>query len=146
VQPAGQAAAEAAELLELRQLDGQRPAEDDLGRAVADGRRAARQALAVDRVDPQHEQDPAAAELGQLQDRRVAAVAAVPVGLAVDLDRVVQLRQAGRGQHHVGGELVLAEDAASAGADPGGGDQTASGCVRAGRRSRRARPGARAAG
>jgi len=36
---------------------------------------------------------------------------------------VVQLRQAGRGQNHVGGELVLAEDPALPAADLGGGDQ-----------------------
>ena len=35
----------------------------------------------------------------------------------------MQLRQAGRGQNHIGGELVLAEDPALPAADLGGGDQ-----------------------
>src|SRR3546814_16987835 len=52
----------------------------------------------------------------------VTHVAAVPVGHAVDLDRLKDQRQAGRGHHHVGGQLVALEDLHAAGLHVGGGD------------------------
>ena len=48
---------------------------------------------------------------------------AIPVGLAGDLDRLVELRQAGRGQHHLRRQLMLPEQAAAGGADMGRRDQ-----------------------
>ena len=77
---------------------------------------------------------------------RVARVAAVPIGLAVDLDRLEHGRQAGRGQHHVGRDLRVAEHAAAAGVDVGGGDEQLDRRSRQLARSRRCRPGSRAAG
>src|SRR3712207_8466371 len=47
LQPTERMTAEAADLLQLRQLDRQRPAEHDLGRAVADAGRIARHALSL---------------------------------------------------------------------------------------------------
>src|SRR3546814_1256125 len=46
----------------------------------------------------------------------------LPVGHAVDLDRLKDQRQAGRGHHHVGGQLVALEDLHAAGLHVGGGD------------------------
>ena len=56
----------------------------------------------------------------QRKDRRVAHVAAVPVGLAVDLHRLEQERQAGRGHHRVGRDLGIPEHAHLARAHVGG--------------------------
>ena len=39
--------------------------------------------------------------LHQRDERRVGDIAAVPIGFALDLDRVVDERQAGRGQHRL---------------------------------------------
>ena len=51
-----------------------------------------------------------AAPVEQRKQRRVAHIAAVPIGLAVDLDGLEQRRQAGRGHDMVGGELGAVED------------------------------------
>jgi hypothetical protein len=62
-----------------------------------------------------HQQQVVGRALGdQRQQRRVAGVAAVPVGLAVDLHRLEQQRQAGRGQHHVGVSSACGRCAAAA--------------------------------
>ena len=50
----------------------------------------------------------------QRHHRRVGAEAAIPVRLAVDLDRMVQRRQAGRGHRRVERQLVVAEHAQAA--------------------------------
>ena len=59
----------------------------------------------------------------QRPERRIAGVAAVPVGLAADLDRLEQVRQAGRRHDVVGGQDVAAEDLAPAGPDVGRRDE-----------------------
>ncbi len=59
----------------------------------------------------------------QRRDRRIADVAAVPIGLAVDLDRLEHRRQAGRGEQHVGRDVLVAEHAAAPGVDIGRGDE-----------------------
>jgi short chain dehydrogenase len=51
------------------------------------------------------------------RQRRIAGVATVPVVLAFDLHRLVDLRQGGRGQQHVGRELIVLEHAPQAGAN-----------------------------
>ena len=56
-------------------------------------------------------------------ERRIAGIAAVPIGLAVDLDRLEHGRQAGRGEQDVGRHLVVLEHLAAAGANIGGGDE-----------------------
>ena len=48
--------------------------------------------------------------LHQADKRRIGAKAAVPIGFAVDLDRAMDQRRAGRGQQHVGGHVGVAED------------------------------------
>ena len=79
--------------------------------------------LALHRVDVHDHHVAAVAVVDQREDRRVAHVAAVPVGLAVDLDRLEQERQAGRGQHRVGRDLALAEHLHLAGAHVGRGEE-----------------------
>jgi hypothetical protein len=74
----------------------------------------------------QHQQDVGrGAVVDQRIDRRVGGEAAVPVGLAVDLDRVVERGQAGRGEQRVGAELRGVEQPDLAGAHLGGGDEEA---------------------
>ena len=53
----------------------------------------------------------------------IAAVAAVPVGHAVDLHRAEQVRQRGRGHDHLGRDFRAREDAQLSGVDIGGGDE-----------------------
>ena len=57
------------------------------------------------------------------KDHRIADIAAVPVGHAVDLDRAEQERQAGRRHHHVGRDLLAREDAHAAGLHIGRGNE-----------------------
>src|SRR6202022_3870520 len=53
----------------------------------------------------------------------IAGVAAIPIGLALDLDRLEHGRQTGRGQENIGRDLRIAEDAAAAGPHVGRGDE-----------------------
>ena len=91
--------------------------------AVQDVAGAGGQVFAPRGVDLDQQQVVRRGVADQGQQAGVARVAAVPVGLAVDLHGLEQQGQAGRGQHHVGGELGLPEDAQLAGADLGGGDE-----------------------
>ena len=59
----------------------------------------------------------------QRRKRRIAGIAAVPIGFAVDLDRLEHGRQTSRGKQHVGRDLRVAEDAAAAGTHVGRGDE-----------------------
>ena len=59
----------------------------------------------------------------QRRDGRVAGVAAVPVGLAVDLDRLEHRRQAGRGEQHVRRDFLVAEHPSAPGVHVGRGDE-----------------------
>ena len=90
---------------------------------LAISRADARRLAALGGVDLDEEGVARRALADQRRQRRVAAEAAVPVGLAVDLDRLEHRRQAGRGEEHVRGDLVLAEHPAAAGADVGRGDE-----------------------
>jgi hypothetical protein len=74
------------------------------------------------RVDLNDEDVGAALALDEGVQRRVAAVAAVPVFLAVDLHGGVELGQAGRGHDGVRGDIGPGEDAGAAAAHVGGGD------------------------
>jgi multidrug efflux pump subunit AcrA (membrane-fusion protein) len=80
-------------------------------------------ALSQARVDLDQQQVVGRALGDQRHQRRVAGVAAVPVGLAVDLDRLEHERQAGGGHDRDNGQLGLLEDAAPAGAHVGRGDK-----------------------
>ena len=58
----------------------------------------------------------------QREQGRIGAVAAVPIGLTVDLDRVMQRGQAGRGQRGVHRQFVLTEQPQPPGTHLGGGN------------------------
>ena len=78
---------------------------------------------ALDRIDLHEDRIVRLTFAHQRRDRRIAGIAAVPIVLAVDLDGLEHGRQAGRGEQHVGRDLAVAEHAAVAGADIGGGDE-----------------------
>ena len=63
--------------------------------------------------------------LDERHQRWIGAEPAVPVRRAIDLHRVVQLRQAGRGEDHVDVQFGVAEDPGAAGRDIGRGDEQA---------------------
>ena len=120
--------------------------ERDLVHPAGDVAGAARRLAPLGGVDLDEEGVLRVAFAHQRRQRRVAAEAAVPVGLAVDLDRLEHRRQAGRGEEHVGRDLVLAEDAAAAGAHVGGGDEELDRPGPRAPRSRSPSAGCRAAG
>ena len=80
---------------------------------ISAGRRGV--SCALDRIDLDDDRVAALGLVEQRPQRRIAGVAAVPIGLAVDDHRLKQLRQAGRGHDVIGGENVAAEDLAAAG-------------------------------
>ena len=59
----------------------------------------------------------------QRRDGGIARITAVPVGVAIDLDRLEQLRQAGGGEQNLRGNLGIAEYPPAAGVYVGGGDK-----------------------
>ena len=86
-------------------------------------RARARRGPALDGVDL-HQQDVVGGGfVEQREQRRVADIAAVPIGLAVDLHRRKDGGQAGRRQHVIGRQLGAFEDPGLAGPDIGGGDE-----------------------
>ena len=99
--------------------------EGQIVRAVGDFGRRGRTAGALERVDLHQQHVAGFAHLQQRADGGVGRVAAVPIGLAVDLGRLKQLRQAGRGHHGRRREPLATEDLGAAGFDVGGGDEHA---------------------
>jgi hypothetical protein len=93
--------------------------EADLVDAVHDLVRRGRHLVAQDRVDVHDNDVGRCAVVDQREDRGIAHVAAVPVVLALDLDRVEHERQAGRGERAIDGHLVPGEDLDLAGAHVG---------------------------
>jgi hypothetical protein len=63
-------------------------------------------ALALDRVDLHQQDIVGAGAVKQRVQRRIAHVAAIPVGHAVDFDRLEHGRQAGRGHDMVGRQVL----------------------------------------
>ena len=61
---------------------------------------------AVARIDLHDQQILGCGRPDERQQGRIVAVAAVPIGVALDLDRAKQERQAGRGHHDLGGDLL----------------------------------------
>src|SRR5215470_11449099 len=119
VQPGAAGAAE----LQRPQLRNQRRVEGDLVHAGHDLARRGGQLQALARVDL-HDQNVGARSAAQeRQHNGVAAIAAVPVGHAIDLDRTEQERQAGRRHHHLGRDLLAREHARLASQHIGGGDE-----------------------
>src|ERR1700722_6809276 len=84
----------------------QRGIERDLVDAIHDliGRR--RRRLPYQRIDLHHQHVLGRGGAEKRKDDRIAEIAAVPIGHAVDLDGAKQERQASRGHHRVGGDLV----------------------------------------
>ena len=97
-----------------RHLPHEAGVEADLADAVDDGACGPRHFGAHDRVDADHDQVARFRTEVKRRQRRIAGVAAVPVVLAVDLHRLVDLRQGGRGEQHVGRELLVLEHAPQA--------------------------------
>ena len=95
----------------------ERGVEADLVDAVHDVARRGRHVGAVHRVDVDHDHVRRLAVVDQRVDGGVAHVAAVPIGLAVDLDRLRHERQASRRQDGVRRHLGAGEDPDLAGPD-----------------------------
>jgi hypothetical protein len=91
---------------------------------------ATRNPLTLDRVDRDQNGVMRFALPHQRGQRRIAGIAAVPVGLAVDLDRLKHRRQAGRREQDVRRHRVVLEHFASAGANVSGGDEQVNGRLR----------------
>ena len=81
------------------------------------------QFLALQRLQPDNHDVRRTASVYQGIDRRIAAVSAVPVGLAVDLDGVIERWQAGRSEQRIDRQLPVLEQLEGAGSQPGGGDE-----------------------
>ena len=79
----------------------ERGIEGDLVEAVHDLLGGARRARALDRIDRHDQRVLRGAFAHERRHGRVAGIAAIPIGLAVDLDRLEQRRQAGRGEEDV---------------------------------------------
>ena len=91
--------------------------------AVQDVGGAARDARPLDRVDGNENRVLRFALADERGQRRIAGIAAVPIGLAVDLDRLEHRRQTGRGEQDVGRHGVVLEHLAASGAHIGRGDE-----------------------
>ena len=106
--------------LELFQDDG---VEGHFIEAVEDFARRARRRDTLDRIDRDQDRVARLGFADQRRQGRIAGIAAVPIGLAVDLDRLEHRRQAGRGEQHVRRDVRVLEHLAATGAHIGGGDE-----------------------
>ena len=88
----------------------QRGIEGDLIEAAHDLLRGRRDGGALHRRDLHDQQLRGLARDGQLIERRIGGIAAVPIGFVLDRHGVMQQRQAGRGDHRIDGDLVIAEN------------------------------------
>ncbi len=114
---------EAVDECDPAQFRQQRGVEADLVHAAHDLAAARRHLAALARIDL-HDQHVLGRGRAQKRDHcRIAAVAAVPVRHAVDLDGAEQQRQRGRGHHHLGRDLGAREDAELAGLHVGRRDE-----------------------
>ena len=86
--------------------------EGDLVDAVQDIACRAWGARALDRVDLHHDRIVRPAFTHERRDGRVTRIAAILVGLAVDLDGLEEGRQSGRGDQDIRAQIVIAEHAA----------------------------------
>src|SRR5215471_10644770 len=101
------------------QLLEQRGVERDLVQPIEDLTRGARRPGSFDRVDGDEKRVVRVALAHERRDRRVAGVAAIPIGRAIDLDRTEERRQAGGGEQDVGCQLGVAKHAPAAGVNVG---------------------------
>src|SRR5579883_760363 len=105
------------------ELGDERGVEDDLVESIGDLRRGARHALAPDRADLHDDEIRAGAFVDDRPERRIAEIAAIPIRLSVDHHRLIHLRNTGRSQERLDGEVAAVEDARLAAIDIGGGDE-----------------------
>ena len=82
-----------------------------------------RNVSALERIDLDDDDVGASTPVEKRKQRRIAHVAAVPIGLAVDHDGVEQRRQTGRGHDVIGRQLGTFENLDLAGAYIGRGDE-----------------------
>ena len=97
--------------------------EGDLAQPVEDVHAARGRAGAKQRVDLDQQQVERTAVVDERKQRRVAGVATVPIRLAVDLHRLKDERQAGRGQQRVQAQFGAGEHPRLPGVHAGGGDE-----------------------
>src|SRR5260221_1629485 len=88
----------------------ERGVEADLVDAVEDLGRAARQLLALERVDVDDDDIATLAAVDQREDCRIAHIATVPIMLAINLDGLKHEGQATRGKNAIGTDLMTLED------------------------------------
>src|SRR5580692_5647549 len=93
----------------------QRGIERDFVDAIHDLARRCRRLLPHQRIDLYHHHVLGRGGAEKREDDRIAEIAAVPIGHAVDLDGAEQERQASRGHHRIGGDLVARKNAYPAG-------------------------------
>src|SRR5260221_110851 len=84
-----------------------RGVEADLVDAVEDLGRAARQLLALERIDVDNDDITTVAAIDQREDRRIAHIAAVPIMLATNLDGLKHEGQSTRGKTAIGSSWRL---------------------------------------
>ena len=97
--------------------------ERHLVQAVQDVGRAARHPRALYRIDRNQNRVLRFALPNERGQRRIAGIAAVPIGLAVDLDRLEHRRQTGRGEQNIRRHGVVLEHLAASGAHIGRGNE-----------------------
>src|SRR5215831_9748230 len=97
----------------------QRGVERDLVQPVEDFARGARRPGSFDRVDRDEKRVLRLAVAYERRDRRVAGIAAIPIRLAIDLDRMEESRQAGGRKQDIGRNLGVAKHAPTAGVNVG---------------------------
>ncbi|MNE32284.1 hypothetical protein D3C80_1258890 [compost metagenome] len=104
------------------QLGDQRGVEQDLVQPIHDLTRLTRGLVADEGVERQQQDIVRRVGVEQRPQRRIGQIAAVPIGLTLDLYSLEQVGQAGRGQQDVGRDLSRAEQARPPGADRRGRD------------------------
>ena len=107
---------------ERLELTVERGVELDLLDALGDIARRLWQPGRLDRRDLNDERVIAFRGADKRDQRRIGRIAAVPIGFAVDFDRMMQQRQAGRGEDRLDGQLGVGQNSQAAVADPGRGE------------------------
>ena len=105
------------------QLLEQHGVEGDLVEAAEDVARRARRAGTLDGIDLHQDGVARLALAHQRGDGRIAGIAAVPVGIAVDLDGLEHVWQAGRRQQRIDRQISVAEHPSAAGTHVGRGHE-----------------------
>jgi len=96
--------------IDSAQFAEQRAIESNLVDAVQDVPRSARRLVAFDRIDLHDDDVFGAGFIEERPERRIAGIAAIPIGRAGDLDSLEQTRQAGRSHDVIGGQLATVKN------------------------------------